>query len=330
MKLLTQNVCAWTASVTFCAFSGTVLAVNRVDTSTQQMRRVDLRNQLQTPAVDAIPSLSRDELADVGPQFVVREKPKKTLFEAAVDVQYGQSSNVYLAENAAVRAPLAITTAQVAVAPEPVKFASGELGVKAGYRHQKFNYGKFSQREKALNDMDFDVSSFFAQGRYLHGENLVFSAGLEHNRLLNAAAGGYDEFFSEVVPSVGVDGQYKLGEKSSVGLSMQGLMHFTRVDPPNPNQNDRIEEVLTASYTRELTPNLSVQPFYRAQLSQYNRNRQRNDVVQTLGVSFGYAINRWAAVRFFASYETRESSEAFITDYRKFDNGIGVSFQARF
>lgn len=330
MKLLSQNVCVWTACVTFCAYSGTVLGASRVDTATQQMRRADLRSQLQTPAVDAIPSLSRDELSDVGPQFLVREKPKKNWFEAAVDVQYGQTSNVYLTENDKVRAPVAITTAQIAVAPDPLKFSSGELGFKAGYRHQKFSYGKFSQKEKTLNDMDFDVSTFFAQSRYLHGENLMFSAGLEHNRLLNAGTGEYDEFFSETVPSVGVDGQYRLGEKSAVGLSAQGLMHFTRVDPPNSSQNDRIEEVLTATFTRELSPRVSVQPYYRAQLSQYNRNRRRNDVVQTLGVSLGYAINRWASLRLFANYEARESSEVLITDYRKFDNGIGVSFQARF
>jgi len=330
MKIFSENFCAWTAFVTFSAFSGTVLAGSRVDTATQQMRRTDLRSQLQTPAVDAIPSLSRDEMADIGPQFVVREKPKKNWFEATVDVQYGQSSNIYLTETAKVKAPLAVTTAQFAIAPDPFSVSSGELALKAGYRHQKFNYGKFSEKQKTLNDMDFDVSTLFAQGRYLCNENLMFSAGFEHNRLLNAAAGKYDEFYTEAVPTVGVDGQYKLGEKSAVGVSLQGLMHFTHVDPPSSRQNDRLEEVLTASYTREIAPNLSVQPYYRVQLSQYNRNRKRDDVVQTVGVSLGYAINRWASIRLFASYEARESSEVFISDYRKFDNGIGVSFQAKF
>lgn len=330
MNFFSRNTCSWTAFVTFSAFSGSVLGANRVDTSTQQMRQADLRTQLQTPAVDAIPSFSKSEMADVGPQFLVREKPRKNLFEASVDVQYGHSSNIYLTENGMQSAPMAITTAQVAIAPDPFKFASGELALRTGYRHQKFSYGKFSAKEKTLNDADFDVSTVFAQGRFLYRENLMFSAGIDHNRLLNAAAGRYDEFFSEAVPSVGVDGQYKINEKSSVSLSGQFLVHFTSVAPPNPAQNDRLEEVLTATYTREIATNLSFQPFYRVQLSQYNRNRNRDDIVQTLGVFLGYSINRWASVRLYASYEARESSERFISDYRKFDNGIGMSFQARF
>ena len=73
-----------------------------------------------------------------------------------------------------------------------------------------------------------------------------------------------------------------------------------------------------------------MQPFYRAQLIQYTRNQGREDVVHSVGLNVSYMLNKWSSVRVFANYESRDSSHNLINDYRKFDNGIGVSLNARF
>ena len=49
-----------------------------------------------------------------------------------------------------------------------------------------------------------------------------------------------------------------------------------------------------------------------------------------MGLNVGYTLNKWSSIRVFANYESRDSSDNSINDYRKFDNGVGVSFNARF
>jgi len=127
-----------------------------------------------------------------------------------------------------------------------------------------------------------------------------------------------------------VDTQFKLGEKSTIGVGLSTAAHFSKVDAPNRAQNDRMDEALTVSYNHQLSSKLAVQPFYRAQLTQYTRNQGREDIVHSVGVNVGYTLNKWSTVRVFANYESRDSSDMAINDYRKFDNGVGVSFLARF
>jgi hypothetical protein len=331
MKLTRQQLLTGVTAGLFGGFSVIGLAQGRIEVVAQQLKRLDLRDKLQQPATEvAAPALTTEETEDIGPQFVVRQKRKKSLFEASADIQYGHSSNIYLSEADRVKAVYALSTLQIALAPEPFKCGPGALAWKAGYRHQKFNYGKFSNREAALNDIDFDISTVFLQGRYLYKDNWMFTLGLDQNRLLDAATGAYHEFYSEWVPSVGIDTQVKLGEKSSLGIGFLGAAHFTHVEGPGTGENDRIDEAITVSYNRQLTSKLAVQPFYRAQLIQYTRNQGREDVVHSVGLNVSYMLNKWSSVRVFANYESRDSSHNLINDYRKFDNGIGVSLNARF
>jgi hypothetical protein len=331
MKLTRQQLLTGLTAGMVGGFSVIGLAQGRIEVVAQQLKRLDLREKLKQPAAEAAaPALTAEETEDIGPQFVVRQKQRKSLFEASADLQYGHSSNIYLTETDRVKAVYALSTLQIALAPEPFKFGQGALSWKAGYRHQKFNYGKFSNREGSLNDIDFDISTVFLQGRYLYKDNWMFTAGLDQNRLLDAATGAYNEFYSEWVPSLGVDTQVKLGETSSIGIGFLGAAHFTQVEGPQSGENDRIDEAMTVSYNQQLTSRLSVQPFYRAQLIQYTRNQGREDVVHSLGVNVSCVLNKWSSIRVFANYESRDSSSRLINDYRKFDNGIGVSLNARF
>jgi hypothetical protein len=331
MKLTRQELLTASTLGILAGLSVIGLAQGRIEVVAQQMRRSDLKDKLQQPAAEAAaPPLTTDETEDIGPQFVVRQKPRKSLLEASADVQYGQTSNVFLTETDRVKTTFAVSTLQIAFAPEPLKLDNGSLGWKLGYRHQKFNYGKLSNKESIVNDIDFDISTIFAQARYLYKDNWLFSAGFDYNRMLNAATGDYDEFYSELAPNVGVDTQIKLGEKSSVGFAFFASAHFSDVDAPVRAQNDRLDEAVTVSYNQQLTEKLFVQPFYRAQLIQYTRNQGREDVVHSVGLNVGYTLNKWSSIRVFANYESRDSSDNSINDYRKFDNGVGVSFNTRF
>lgn len=316
--------------IAFAVFSGMSLAQIQIEAANQQAQRVKVKAKLSKPAEESVAPLSEEETDDIGPQFVVRQRPRRDLFEVAFDTQFLQSSNLYLTEADKVKGTLMLSTFQLAIAPKPMELGDALLGWKGGYRHQKFNYGKFSQNEKSLNDLDFDVSSFFLQGYYIGKKNWMAVAGIEQNRLLNAAAGKYDEFYSEWVPNLSLEKQLKLGEKSTLSLTATGAWHISHVDPPEPSQNDRVDEALTVSLSHELVSDLSVQPYYRLQFTQYTRKQGRQDVTQSVGVSLGYAFNKWSSVRFSAGFEGRDSSDASINDYRKLDTGLGLSFQAKF
>jgi len=317
------------AGILLSGLSGISLAQVQIEAA-NQAQRSKVNDKLKKAASDAVAPLSEDETADIGPQFVVRQKPQRDLFEVSFDTQFLQSSNVYLTEGDKVKGTLMLSTFQLAIAPKPIELGNGLLGWKGGYRHQKFNYGKFSKKEKNLNDMDFDVSSVFLQGYYLSKKNWMVSAGIEQNRLLNAAGGKYDEFYSEWVPNFCVEKQFALSEKAALGISGTGAWHVTHVDPPNSGQNDRLDEALMVSLSYELVPNFSVQPYYRAQFSQYLRHNSRSDLTHSIGVSIGYNLNKWSSVRLSAGFEGRDSSDVAVNDYRKLDTGMGLVLQTKF
>lgn len=331
MKIINNSGYGCSVVLVLCAFSGVSWGVeSRVDSATQQVERTNLNRRFLEPAADVIPSLYKDESKDLGPQYMVKEAPpKQPWIEASFDYQYASSTNVNLLEKDQSESSLMISTAQIALTPSPWELADGSFALKTGYRHQKFNYGVWTKNEHNLNDADFDVSSLFLQGRYMFHEKWVFATGLDYNRLLTAATGKYDEFYAEFVPSVSLERSFAIDNKSMVTASLGGNLHITRVDSPNTDHNDRVDEVLLLSYIRELTPAIAVQPFYRAQFTQYTRG-SRKDILQTVGLTVSYAFSQWASARVYTNYEARESGDGAVADYRKLDTGIGVSFQVRF
>ena len=124
----------------------------------------------------------------------------------------------------------------------------------------------------------------------------------------------------------------KIDDKSMVTLLGGFNYHASHVDPPQGDANDRIDEVLMASYIRELVPSVVVQPYYRVQFTQYlrNPNHSRKDMIQTVGVAVAYSVNQWASLRVYANFEQRDSSGASVADYQKLDSGIGASALFRF
>ncbi len=334
LKVLTQftkkELSALVAGLLLAAFSGISLAQVQIESANQQVQRAKMNAKLNNPTTESVAPLSEAETDDIGPQFIVRQKPGRALFEVTFETQFSQSSNIYLTENDKVRGPVMVSALQLAIAPTPIEFGNGLLGWKGGYRHQKFNYGKFSRKEKSLNDLDFDVSSLFLQGYYFSKKNWLLSAGIEHNRLLNAATGKYDEFYSEWAPTLNFEKQFKLGEKSMLGISGAVAWHRTQVDPPDSGRNDRLDEAVMLALSHELAPNLSVQPYYRVQFAQYLPHNSRQDLTHSVGVALGYVVNKWAAIRFSAGFEGRDSSAVAVNDYRKVDTGLGLSLQAKF
>ena len=110
-----------------------------------------------------------------------------------------------------------------------------------------------------------------------------------------------------------------------------GAYHLTHSDPlPTTNINDRLDSVFLATAVHQLCEKVIIQPFYRFQHAHYTENSDRNDVTNTFGIALAYLINDWASVRVFTSYEVRDSTDATIPDYHKWDTGGGVSVSIKF
>ncbi len=282
----------------------------------------------------AAPELYPGESADVGPQLIlletrVRPAERRTWWEAAADVQSFYTSNVFLTEKGNTDTGVLITTALAGIAPPAWEVPGGQLAVRAGYRHQRWMYG-LDDTSNQLNNFDFDVSTAYLGARYVFREHWVASLGLDYNRLLSHED-DWREFYTELVPSWGLERSVPLGEKTALSLGYVGAAHFTRTDPnPTSHASDRLDSILSASLAHELLPRLIVQPFYRFQHTHYWESGARNDRFHTLGLTVAYALTDWASVRFFTSWELRDSGDPTVTDYEKFDTGGGVSMALRF
>jgi len=78
----------------------------------------------------ARPNCTPDETSDVGPQTVLKTKPRHHLFEAMADVQYMYTDNMFLTENHHQKADLLVSTVEFALAPTPYDFAGGTPGTE--------------------------------------------------------------------------------------------------------------------------------------------------------------------------------------------------------
>jgi len=314
------------------AVAPNVLALSNAEAGSQQMEQANLRKKLLKPATESIPSLYKGETEDIGPQTALgpdEAKAKHQWFELSLDTQFLYTSNAFQDQKNAVDTSLLVTTAQLAIVAPTIELGNGALQVKGGYQHQKFNFGIYTGgKERTFNNADFDVSTLFVQGRYLFNENWIASFGVDYNRLLSADKGSYKEAYAEVQPKVSLDRTFKIDDKSSINVGVSSNLHLTTVPVGKPGVLDRLDEALMVSYSRELLPNLTVEPYYRIQFTQYYQTQSRNDITQSLGAAVGYSINKWASVRATFGFEHRESEVA--PTYDKVDTGLGVSLQAKF
>ncbi len=278
---------------------------------------------------DVAPELYPGESADVGPQYLMIAKVKRTLFEVGADVQYFYTSNMLLSEKGNTDTGILISTTQFAFAPTPYALGDGHMALRAGYRQQFYLYG-LDDTSNQLNNFDFSVGTVFLNARYTTANHWTGFVGFEYNRLISHVD-NWNEFYTELLPTWGVEKQIPFGENKILSLAYVGAQHFTHTDPaPTNNASDRLDSILSATWSWQFYPGFILQPFYRFQHTHYWENSDRNDFFHTVGASLTWLINDWASLRTFTSWELRDSNDPAISDYEKFDTGVGVSAIVRF
>ena len=285
------------------------------------------------PNVSA-PELYPGEMQDVGPQFLLARPqaaaPQHHWIEAFADWQLYFTNNALLTEKDHRDTGIMVTTVQVAVNFPTIAALGGQLAVKAGYRQQWWMYS-LDKTRSGLNNFDFSVGTVFLATRHSWDDDKwVASLSLDYNRYLSRDD-NWNEFYVELAPSWSLERNFRFGEKSLLTLGYYGAFHWTETDPqPVSNINDRFDNSVGVTYTRELLPRLIAQAYYRIQWSHYTTNSDRNDLYNSLGLALVYNFNEWASVRAFLGYENRGSTDETVADYNKFDTGGGLTFTARF
>jgi hypothetical protein len=309
-------------------------AVSPVDTATHTVQTAAVRSAVSARAGaslidgETLPELYPLESADVGPQVLMIPKVRKTLFEAGADIQYYYTSNALLSEKGNVDTGILLSTAYAGLAPTPIDLGSGQFAWRLGYREQFYNYG-LDKTSNQLNNLDFNVGTAYLGARYTFGSNWTVSAGIDYNRYLSMEQ-NFNEFYTEALPQWGVEKIVPINDRNYLTLGYFGSYHLTYTDPqPNTNSNDRLDSVLLLTSVSELAEKVVLQPYYRFQQSHYT-NQDRDEVINTFGVALAYMINAWSSVRVFSNYEVRSSNDSSVSDYHKFDTGVGVSVGLKF
>lgn len=306
--------------------------VERMQQFNQQ--QADTRIQTATDASGQLaPELYEGESSDVGPQFIVRTKPRRKWVEATVDSQYYYTTNMLLTEQRPIDTTILVNTVQVALAPTPFDMGEGQFAPRLGFRYQWYNYG-LDNTNNQLNNYDFDVETVFTDLRYKFKDNWYVAAGFEWNRLLahEGPTSDYAEFYKEYNPSWTIGKFFPISDSMFFAAEYQGVYHLTVVDPnPAQNINDRIDHGVRLSFTQELIPNLYLQPYVRFLYTDYvNVNGSRNDYLFSVGTSFSYALTQWASIRTFVSYDLKQSDDPAFADYWNINAGGGVTLNLSF
>lgn len=315
-------------------------AVDQVDKFQQQRER---SQTVTTGEGETAPELFSGETSDVGPQSVLRLKPRRSWFEAQADVQYYFTDDLFPeAASGKLASAVVLSTVQLAVAPTPFEAPCGSYAPRVGYRHQWFSFGLPGDDylaydplasafvDRPLSDFDFNVSTAFADLTWSH-EHWLAQIGFDLQRLLTSS--DYDEFYREYVPRWRLQRSFAVCEKSALAIGYEGNYRFT--DDAGAfvsNYNDRTDHSLYATYTYALCSHAVIQPYYRFKYTRFADyfGQDRNDTLHSFGLGLYWLVCPNFNVRFFGGYEVRNSDVSFVRDYNRFDVGGGLNVNVRF
>lgn len=317
-------------------------AIRQVD-SVQERRQIEQTAKSYEESGPA-PELYPGESSDVGPQSVLKHKPRKTYVQALADAQYFYTDNMFLNEQGKQEADVLVSTAQIALAPTPYNLGRGKLAPRLGYRHQWYFFGLASDtsltvfdfqtqtfRSARLSEFDFNAQTIFADGRW-KVENWTFEAGIDFTRLMDTS--DYDQFYREFVPRWGVQRLFPLNETRAFSVGYEGDYRFSDTALPpagfNEDLNSRTDHGVFIAYTHALCKNAIVQPFYRFKYTHFTEGENRDDYLNSFGLALHCFFTPQISLRAFAGYDIMNTSGNLAPDYKRLDAGGGLNLTFRF
>lgn len=323
---------SFTAAVTVGAQPVGVQQLQNSQAQQLQMPQPELR------AGTNAPELYLGENEDIGPQRILKINGQKSFnairrqwFDITLDSQAFYSDNANFADGTnKIGSFVFVNTAQAAFAPTPFDLGAGKFAPAAGFISQWYNYSSGQ-----MKPLDFDAQTAFVNLRYFIG-NWQFAVGANYTRLLSQP--NYEETYREWLPSVSAQRIFPISEKVALVVGDVIDYHFSHVQSvfgSLDDVNDHLDEMIFLTLNWQVTPHFAVQPFYRFQYALYNSDAaatgaNRNDILNTAGLTMIYSFNQYVSLRAFFSYNTKWSDDQFTSHYDEFNGGLGAALDVRF
>jgi hypothetical protein len=315
--------------------SGGVLSLHAQPAAIQTLQNDQINRQLQAPPPvlannTNAPELYPGENTDVGPQRILRMVPRYNYFDAIFDSQFFYSDNAnYSQQPNAVGSAVFVNTVQGTFAPPVFDLGPGKGAVAVGFATQWYNYGN-----NQLENLDFNADTIFLSSKYTLGK---WQVGLGVNGTILFNQQNYNETYRELMPNLGVQRVIPLNDRMFFALGDLVDYHVTEV-PSTLGRvsdiNDRFDNIASITFTWQATKHLLIQPFYRFQYSYYQHDTtdttDRNDYLQSFGVTAAYYFNSNFSARVFYNYNRKQSSDNLAPPYLEMNGGLGLSLDLRF
>jgi hypothetical protein len=297
----------------------------------ENTQRVQEQQQfLKYKADEKAPELYSGENEDMGPQQILKVKPRHQYFSGTLDSQFFYTSNARLDENPE-DSSIWVNTAEAAFTPPNYKFLSYDVATKIGVRAQWYNYS-LEDSSTGLDIFDFHAQTAYAEESFSPWEQWRFYFGLEATRLLTQP--DYDEFYKELAPNWGVTRYFPIGNDKLFLVGYRGYYRITDQSTSGPflsQVTDRADHTLYVSYSQQFAKNFVVTPFYHFQYTGFTSGVDRNDYFNMAGVFLTYNISKCASVRTFFDFENKQTdNDVLSSDYDKYEAGVGVTLDIRF
>jgi len=303
--------------------------------NTQQARQFEAPLPGQMLATNA-PELYPGESTDVGPQRILRQNPRPNYFNVWLDSQVFYSDNANFAQGKFILdSTVYVNTAQAAITPPDFKLGDGRLTLTAGGISQWYNYGNHQ-----MSSLDFNAQTLFTSARY-SWNNWQFSLGFSYTRLLEQEH--YNQTYQEYLPVLAVQRIFPINEKLIVAVGNQLDYHFTDVPPHtiainassgSSEINNRLDDITSLTLSWELARRLILQPSYRFQYSNYrystDQTTDRNDYLNTFGITLAYYFNQNISLRTFFNYNIKQSDDPLTPAYHEYNGGLGGTLNVSF
>jgi hypothetical protein len=302
----------------------------------QQFQNIQLSQQQQTILTNltvgrAAPELYQGENTDVGPQRILRLNPRPLYFGVLLDSQGFYTDNANYAQDPNVIGSFVfVNTLQATVTPPALKLGDGKISATLGVASQWYNY-----ENPRVSSLDFDAQTIYLIAQYNLGK-WQFGLGADYTRLVNQPH--YDtETYHEFLPLLTIQRVFPVTDNLLIALGNQADYHFS--DTPatlgsRTDINDRFDDIASVTVSWQIVPHLIFQPYYRLEFSHYLYNTfatdDRNDYLQTAGVTLVYNFNSVASVRAFFTYNRKQTNDQFSPAYLEYGGGLGLSLNFKF
>jgi len=315
--------------------SGGLVSLHAQPAAVQQLQNNQITRELQVPVPNSFTSTNAPELypgenLHVGPQRILRLNPPRHFFDVLFDSQFFYSDDAnYATGPFTIGSPVFVNTVQAAFAPPAVDLGTGKIAGALGFASQWYNYGN-----NELENLDFNAETLFLSGKYTLGK-WQFGAGVNGTRLVSQE--NYDETYRELMPNLGVQRVIPLNDKMFFSVGDLVDFHWTEVPSTLGSRsdiNDRFDDIASVTFTWQPIRRLLLQPYYRFQYSYYEHNAiattERNDYLQSVGITAAYYFNANVNVRVFYNYNYRQTDDAFTPAYHEMNGGLGATLEIKF